>query len=469
MGTVISMGEKGSLKNRVKEWLHRRKYNQKKKEEQLALDEKKKQLGQQKKKKELEDKPSFQNRIQTSLKFVFGMLLGVVEQISDSIQSKSSTKEEGITDRYRIKEMKEEKYIQPTLDSSIVQSNITKEKEACEYPEDNKVKENVVEENNAEEAVLLGIEEITKHVTVVKEKLEEIKTEEKEPEEKRQDLISLKAEVQDLKKQYVTFASENDLSKNANLNELENIDVYDLKHSPKQITALITACDKELSELKKQRRIYNDKNLLPTKKEKTESLEITKKDINRLKTTIEENLVEQQIDIEEIKNLFNEAEISKKRGTIVTGIHNFLSKTINIGFSLLPLSICKNKFVGMLGSTIVLNNRLRSMRKMIRKENQNIDYITYKKLLFSVQNEKMCIMKMQEVLNDSVLQLNSLKQEFIMEFYYDMDRYPEVENIMTEFSNIEYQLTSKEMELDKYSNTISKVEEKTKQKVKVIE
>lgn len=38
--------------------------------------------------------------------------------------------------------------------------------------------------------------------------------------------------------------------------------------------------------------------------------------------------------------------------------------------SLVPVAVCKNKAIGMLGSVVVLNNRIRSMRKMINKKSE---------------------------------------------------------------------------------------------------
>lgn len=72
------------------------------------------------------------------------------------------------------------------------------------------------------------------------------------------------------------------------------------------------------------------------------------------------------------------------------------------------------------------------------------------------------------MLNDAKIQLESLKQEFVMEFYYDMDRYLEANDIMLEFSDIMYQLSSREDALDEYENKLFNEDEKLKQKVKIM-
>lgn len=169
---------------------------------------------------------------------------------------------------------------------------------------------------------------------------------------------------------------------------------------------------------------------------------------NQLETIIDYNLNQQKEEIEHLKKLFNDTDIKNKRSVLVNGIHNFLSKTINICLESNENYICKNEFVSILGSIVILNNRLRNLRKIMRKENKNINYINYKDIVAEIQNQELCIDKIRELLDNSFSQLKNLKHDFVMEFYYDMDRYPETEDIMVNFMNIEYQITSKNIELD---------------------
>lgn len=454
------MGEKGSLKNKRKEWLRRRKHNKKIKEQEQL-----KNLQKQTKENEIEDEiQSFRSCIKNSLKTVFGYLLSIVEQLSiNALHNKEKridNKQQNIKKtKADIVDVKVEQTIQrqpicinrmeAATENTVILTSITKESF-----------KNEVEETHALENIKTEIEKITKHITTLKQDFCKAATENYELDKKRKEFIFIKEEIQKVKKQYETFAEESKLLEFENLKELEAIDLYDLRYNSKKITGIIAACDKELSKIKQQKIKLNDNN------KKLKQVAFVRKDMNQLKVMIDENLKEQQLDIDHIRNLFNKVELQKKRGIIITGMHNFLSKTLNIGLGLLPLKICKNKWFGMLGSTVIINNRLRGMRKMIRKENQTINYITYKNIMNSIQNEKSCIQKMNEILSDTWMQLENLKQEFIMEFYYDMDRYPEVDDIMSEFSSITYELTSKKLELEKH---LEKVEKQAKLKVKVME
>lgn len=179
----------------------------------------------------------------------------------------------------------------------------------------------------------------------------------------------------------------------------------------------------------------------------------------QIENIIKDNLNQQKMEIEQLKNIFNDADIKNKRAVLVNGIHNFLSKTINVGLESFDVSICKNKFVSILGSIVILNNRLRNLRKIIRKENKSINYIYYNDIAIELQSQELCVDKIKEILDDSFVQLRNLKHDFTMEFYYDMDRYPETEDIMINFMNIEYQITSKSIELDEMIKTIENEDE----------
>lgn len=140
-------------------------------------------------------------------------------------------------------------------------------------------------------------------------------------------------------------------------------------------------------------------------------------------------LEEQRKDIQFIKDEFNNTDVKNKRAVLITEIHNFLNKTINIDIDSLSLEDNMNK---NLYATVILNNRLRSLRQILRKENKDISYY-----------ENVDESDIDVIINDAEHQIKMLKQEFIMEFYYDMDRYPESDDIMIEFSSIEYQIASK--------------------------
>lgn len=268
---------------------------------------------------------------------------------------------------------------------------------------------------------------INEEIDSVSKKIEIISLQDGSLKDKRNNLILLKEDIFKLKKQYESLTFENDKQV---MNRLKKVDSYNLRYNGKYINYLLQKCDKELSKIKKEQK---------------DRLNVSEEDINGLKNSIDQNLKNQQMEINELKKKFNSVAIDKKRSIFITGINNFLVNTINLQISIGP--VCKNKYLKILESMVILNNRIRNMRKIIRKENDNIHYIKYDDLLGFIKTKTLCIQKLHNIIDDSFLQIENLKQEFILEFYYDLDRYHEGDNIMESFSNIEYQLKSRSMEL----------------------
>ena len=82
--------------------------------------------------------------------------------------------------------------------------------------------------------------------------------------------------------------------------------------------------------------------------------------------------------LEKFKRSIIKMGVKYKRKTIFYCTKNILSSIINFGLSLFPLSLFENKFIGDLTSGIMINNSLRSVRKVLNPELEII-YILYRK------------------------------------------------------------------------------------------
>lgn len=260
--------------------------------------------------------------------------------------------------------------------------------------------------------------------------------------------------------------------------ELKKADLYHLLTNEKEMLQFLSICEQEIQKLyikrelqeeEKEQKIIEKKEELKEKKEKKPA-KVKKgftdlEDINLLNEIIDDNLKRQQLEIDKIKILFKQAEKIKKRKTFLSGIYNFLNGTIGVGLALLPLKLFKNKMVGIMGSGIVINNRLRNLRKLMNKQNNDIDFITYKTVAQQIHDEKSCRLATQAILDDTMQQLGYLKTEFFLEFSYDMERYPESELIQQQFQAIEDQILRRNMELQTQLEQLNILEEKSKEKV----
>lgn len=391
---------------------------------------------------------SFTYKMKNSLKAGFGSLFNVIESIFTSKKNNNIEKTIFIEDdEIKIDDMKSDEIIE--LEAVSVDNNDLKECVEI-FEEDNQIKKSIdamkafcddlqtsiddvvlKQKRNKEEKIKVLKKEfisINEEIDSIAKKIEIISLQDDNIKNTRNSLIALKDDIFKIKKQYDALRFENDIQV---MNSLKPIDSYNLRYNGKQINILLQKCDMELSKIKKRQK---------------DLLNVSEEDISGLKSSIDGNLQKQQIEINELKKEFNNVSIDKKRSVFIMGIDNFLVNTFNLQISLVP--VCKNKFLKVLESMVILNNRIRNMRKIISKENDNINYIKYDELLEFINTKTLCSQKLQEIIDDSFLQIENLKQEFMLEFYYDLERYHESDSIMESFSNIEYQLKSRSIELE---------------------
>lgn len=412
--------DKGNLKNKLAAYNFHKQQKKRIKEAEALEKKVRKQDKINSKKKDRNNEENLPSKVKNSLRTTFGTLFTAVENICK--QSPDEKSPEGLV--VEVIEESSATYNEPMVE--LVESN--------EVQNDEYVLDGVTEQADNISSFIESITEITEQMNEIKNELETVTSLSIDIDLKCEQIDQIKAKIHDLKKLYEQsiFPFKEQLKEL----DLTEIDIYNLRYSDKQINNLLNQCDEELSKVKKQSSSI------------TISDFISVNELEKIKNILADNLKEQESDVEEIKQSFKQANLMDKRATLVTGIHTFLSKTINVGINLLSTPICNDKLGSMMCSAVIINNRLRNVRKIIRKDNDGIVYITYQKVINDLKTKKLCVDKIGELLDDTMNQLENLKQEFIIEFYYDMDRYEVSEDIMTEFSSIEYQITSKNIELE---------------------
>ena len=126
--------------------------------------------------------------------------------------------------------------------------------------------------------------------------------------------------------------------------------------------------------------------------------------------------------------------------------------TLRFGVTLIPLSLFKNKLLGNLLSMVVLNNKIRSMRNIVKK--QDVNYIDVEYLIDNIKKNKDIIDKNMSICDDSLYQLISLKEEFVNEYkeYMNLD---EVKKTMDSIEILENTLVKQKEKLTKNKNTLN--------------
>lgn len=216
-----------------------------------------------------------------------------------------------------------------------------------------------------------------------------------------------------------------ELKLNSSYNLELDLDKYRLLKSPKKIDELLNKIkeDLEIIEFKKKEMLikkYSDKknqikekNNTNTQKDKIQKVEEKKHqkeidDFTIAKEYILNNVNNQNKYLEKyFRQLSNS--VNKKR-TIFSSLLQFSKSVLNFTFSLLPITIFKNQLLSTLVSGIMINNSIKTMRKMVSPNY----VINYDILLDTYASNKDIIYNTYNVYNNSLYELKLLKEELII-------------------------------------------------------
>lgn len=199
--------------------------------------------------------------------------------------------------------------------------------------------------------------------------------------------------------------------------DIPNIDLdkYELNKFSKKTDELLNLIEKDLKliEIKKQE-MLNKKDLVEEKTTKKPELKQNKEKKNEIDDTIKaqqlilNNIINQNKYFDDYMKKLTKSK-NKKR-TILTSLSNFSTMVLSFTISLLPISLFKNKLLGTLVSGIMINNSIKTMRKML---NPNLQ-INYQLFIDDYMKSKDILYDTYELCNDSLNEINNLKQEILL-------------------------------------------------------
>ncbi|MDD3341664.1 MAG: hypothetical protein PHN72_05715 [Bacilli bacterium] len=170
-------------------------------------------------------------------------------------------------------------------------------------------------------------------------------------------------------------------------------------------------------------------------------------------------------EVKKFKKRVEKLKLQEKHKTIMSGIRHYLQRVIRLSFSLFPLSIFKNKKIGFLTSTILVNNNIRNMRNAVSKV--EVPYIELDKIAKKIKDAEEEMDYARYICYDSLDQISSLKNEFMEQVGYSAS--PEIESVMKQMETLEKMLKARTEQIQKGSEHLQNVKEKQKQKVKKLE
>lgn len=262
----------------------------------------------------------------------------------------------------------------------------------------------------------------------------------------------LKTRITELNDKRENFKSNYDFPKISEL--YKSKDKYKIFENNDVLEELYKKCNLKLEKLNEEK--IKEEEEKKTKKLKQKNINV--EEINKINEYLEKEIKKQHLQISKLKLIIAKTENKLKRPTVLMNIKNMLGNSIKICMGLLPLSLFKNKLVGGLVSSFMLNNSIRGIRNLINEEQ-----IEYAKLLSNINNQKDLIFHTRLVYEDALTQIEFLKYDLLSSFSFTdlKDIFHKLYEIGEELKQKNKMLSNLEIELEEqYDKTREKVKRK---------
>lgn len=218
-------------------------------------------------------------------------------------------------------------------------------------------------------------------------------------------------------------------------------------------------------EEKKSTMIENISTLNSNKEKKTEKKEevfIDSRELEKGISIIKKNLIEQEKFFDKEYKIFNQNSGNIKSKLKINSFDTFIDRTLEVIYNLFPVALFKNKMLGTLVSSILINNSIKKIRKQTEL-NKNINIIV-PEYLNQIKKQGQILESIFDVQEDSLNNLISLKVSFEINnhMYAGTDEYKKV---LDKLNIVERKL---KIDLEKTKDLINKkdsLEKVSKQKI----
>lgn len=196
--------------------------------------------------------------------------------------------------------------------------------------------------------------------------------------------------------------------------------------------------------------------------EKKEEVSIDSRELEKGISIIKKTLIEQEKFFDKEYKIFNQNSDNIKSKLKINSFDTFIDRTLEIIYNLFPVALFKNKMLGTLVSSILINNSIKKIRKQTQL-NKNINVIV-PEYLNQIKKQGQILESIFDVQEDSLNNLISLKVSFEINnhMYAGTDEYKKV---LDKLNIVERKL---KIDLEKTKDLINKkdsLEKVSKQKI----
>lgn len=269
-----------------------------------------------------------------------------------------------------------------------------------------------------------SIDTYHKQLTIIKRQL--IREKDKDELEKiLYNLYWIKDKIVNVKKEYDSNFNIDILKKLKLNHSCDNVDNNKLIISSRAIESLLAICENDIQKVK-------DKNLLKNTQQKKinkivknekakEKYIVDKKELQLISSSIIEDLDHTKEEMSKIRNFVSKANPKLRDKAFINGVTSFTKNTIKMIDSMFPTTLFKNRYLGNITSCVLINNRIRLMRKLISNQKKEMLYMEYKNVVGQVENKDNCLVTTKNVIDNSIDQLEKLILEVDSRYYENDD------------------------------------------------
>lgn len=306
-------------------------------------------------------------------------------------------------------------------------------------------------------------------------------------------LFEYEFKVKQLLKEYKKMLEDYNLLKEQyNIESLEDIldidviDQFELRKNEKTILNKIDACEKLLVTIENKKQLLSSKiNIDKNKKEKPKTTidNVLKREEKKNKPKIEEekkelkeqfddvylankmiinNIIEERRIIQKIsRKIGSQTPVVRKR-TVFTYAKRFTGSILNFGFSLLPFRYFRNRRLGTLVSSIMLNNSLRTTRKILTINTYQENYLLYNSIINEIKTNEDYISKTYDVCLNSLSQIQNIKEYLNVNYSMSMEYDAELLEFNRQLDSLSNTLLGQINSLQNISNNYKDLHQKVK-------
>ena len=209
-------------------------------------------------------------------------------------------------------------------------------------------------------------------------------------------------------------------------------------------------CDKYKLYKSNKKKEKKEKKETKRQEEKKEEKKQETDDIIKAQQLILNNIINQNKYFEDYMKKIEKS--SNKKRTIISSLSNLSKVILNFTISLLPISLFKNKLFGTLVSSIMINNSLKTMRRMLNPSLK----IDYELFLDHYYNSKNILYDTYQMCNNSLQELTLLKEELLV---FDQN---DIKQLLIEINLIENNIKKQIKSLNIKKDNLEKIYIKVK-------